>query len=184
MPRFAATERLGTSVAPELLLFTQELVNTQGPLVYEVDLLADLGQAQEWLDGLLEDAGAPAIRLRKADLERLREVRAELHQVFEPEQHRPRLRAPIAVSAGPDGIEASAVGTGIDWLASAIALELFRAQEHDLLRRLKFCQNPGCTVAFFDRSKNNSRAWHDVTTCGNRANVRAYRERQRGLTSP
>ena len=34
-------------------------------------------------------------------------------------------------------------------------------------------------MTFHDQSKNKSRAWHDVSTCGNKANVRAYRQRQR-----
>ncbi|MBT0770714.1 CGNR zinc finger domain-containing protein [Kineosporia sp. J2-2] len=196
MPRFAATERLGTSVAPVTLLLTQELVNSQGPVTYQVDWLVNVTGAQDWLDGVLSDWGSvnptltvPGIRLRRPDLERLRTVRDGLHQLlargeerpFQPEapQPGPLLDAPLAVRAGPDGVQASPVGTGIGWIASAVALELFRAQEHDLLRRLKLCHNPGCATAFYDRSKNNSRAWHDVATCGNRANVRAYRARQR-----
>jgi predicted RNA-binding Zn ribbon-like protein len=46
-------------------------------------------------------------------------------------------------------------------------------------RRLKICRNPRCRVAFFDRSRNNSGVWRDVRTCGNAANLRAYRARQR-----
>jgi len=34
-------------------------------------------------------------------------------------------------------------------------------------------------VAFFDRSRNNSGVWHDVKFCGNAANLRAFRARQR-----
>jgi predicted RNA-binding Zn ribbon-like protein len=41
------------------------------------------------------------------------------------------------------------------------------------------CRNPRCRVAFYDRSRNNSGVWHDVRTCGNAANLRAHRERQR-----
>jgi hypothetical protein len=37
----------------------------------------------------------------------------------------------------------------------------------------------GCGVAFYDRSKNNSRVWQDVSSCGRPANVRAYRDRLR-----
>jgi predicted RNA-binding Zn ribbon-like protein len=85
----------------------------------------------------------------------------------------------MTVRAGPDGVMGSPVGTGIDWIASAVAMELFEAQRLDLLRRLKMCHNPGCATVFYDRSKNNSRAWHDAATCGNQANVRAYRARRK-----
>lgn len=192
MPRYAATQRLSTSLAPSALLLTQELANTQGPVTYQVDLLDELGSAQEWLDGLLEDwqaehpqTAVPRIRLRKSDLEQLRTVRASVHRLLSHGQERlftqeaPDLDAPVDVKAGPNGVESSPVGTGIPWIASAVALELLLAQQQDLLRRLKLCQNPGCDVVFHDRSKNNSRAWHDVATCGNRANMRAFRERQR-----
>jgi predicted RNA-binding Zn ribbon-like protein len=36
-----------------------------------------------------------------------------------------------------------------------------------------------CPCAFYDRSRNNSRVWHDVRTCGNVANLRASRARRR-----
>jgi predicted RNA-binding Zn ribbon-like protein len=191
MPQFAATVRLGTSAAPVTLLLTQELVNTQGPVPYNVDLLAEAASAQEWLDGVLADwpAETPSIRLGKAELEHLRAVRASLLHLLARGEERlfqeeaPPLDAPINVKAGPYGVEGSPVGTGIDWIASAVALELFRAEEHDLLRRLKLCHNPGCATVFYDRSKNNSRAWHDVATCGNQANVRAYRARQKTTES-
>jgi hypothetical protein len=46
-------------------------------------------------------------------------------------------------------------------------------------RRLKLCHEPRCRVAFYDRSKNNSRVWHDTATCGNQVNSRAHRARRR-----
>ncbi|GLY31343.1 CGNR zinc finger domain-containing protein [Kineosporia sp. NBRC 101731] len=186
MPRFAATERLSTSVAPDSLLLTQELLNTQGPLIYRIDLLDETGTAQEWLDGVLADwqsvhpgLEAVSLRLRDADLARLATVRDSLYGVVTGESDVPALESQVTVTAGPNGVEAAPGGTGIGWISSAVALELFRAREQDLLRRLKRCQNPDCATVFYDRSKNNSRSWHDVATCGNRANVRAYRARQK-----
>ncbi|GAA3630654.1 CGNR zinc finger domain-containing protein [Kineosporia mesophila] len=186
MPGFAATERLSTSVAPDSLLLTQELLNTQGPLIYRIDLLDETGTAQEWLDGVLDDwqavnpgQKAARIQLRDVDLAGLATVRDQLYGLVTGESDVPVLESPVTVTAGPDGVQASPGGTGIGWISSAVALELFRAQEQDLLRRLKRCQNPDCATVFYDRSKNNSRSWHDVATCGNRANVRAYRARQK-----
>lgn len=194
MPQFAATARLGTSAAPATLLLTQELVNTQGPVTYQVDLLVDAAPAQNWLDGVLADwqsenprTPVPEMKLGEGELGELRAIRASvLHLLARGEERlfqdeAPPLDAPVNVKAGPNGVEGSPVGTGIDWIASAVALELFRAGEHDLLRRLKMCHNPGCATVFYDRSKNNSRAWHDVATCGNQANVRAYRARQKAV---
>jgi hypothetical protein len=193
MSRFAATQRLGVAAAPMSLMFTQELVNSRGPVSSRVDLLVDVEPAQNWLDGVLEDwqaehAGlaAPRVQLTIGDLEDLRTVRASVLQLlarrdeglFEGEA--PPLNTPVNIRADPSGVQGCPVGAGVGWIASVLALELFRAEEKDLLRRLKICHNPLCTRVFYDRSKNNSRIWHDPATCGNQANVRAYRARQRG----
>ena len=46
--------------------------------------------------------------------------------------------------------------------------------------RLKTCGNKDdCRWVFFDRSKNHSRVWCDMTTCGAEAKSRAFRARQR-----
>jgi predicted RNA-binding Zn ribbon-like protein len=70
-------------------------------------------------------------------------------------------------------------------VASLVAVEMFKAQLDGSWNRLKACRNPRCAVAFFNRSRNNSGVWHDVKVCGNAANLRVYRARQRasGATS-
>ncbi|MEV0074298.1 CGNR zinc finger domain-containing protein [Amycolatopsis sp. NPDC050768] len=54
-----------------------------------------------------------------------------------------------------------------------------RAGRLDEWRSLKICRSSACPIAFYDRSRNNSRVWHDVTVCGNIANLRASRARRR-----
>jgi hypothetical protein len=44
---------------------------------------------------------------------------------------------------------------------------------------LKECAGEDCDAVFFDRSKNRSGRWCSMSACGNRAKVRAWRERQR-----
>jgi predicted RNA-binding Zn ribbon-like protein len=44
---------------------------------------------------------------------------------------------------------------------------------------LKLCADETCRSVFYDRSKNHSGRWCSMATCGNRAKVRAWRERQR-----
>jgi CGNR zinc finger protein/putative stress-induced transcription regulator len=44
---------------------------------------------------------------------------------------------------------------------------------------LKECAGDDCSAVFFDRSKNHSGRWCSMSTCGNRAKVRAWRERRR-----
>jgi predicted RNA-binding Zn ribbon-like protein len=49
-------------------------------------------------------------------------------------------------------------------------------------RRFKECSSPDCRSVFYDRSKNHSGRWCVMAECGNRAKVRAYRERERAKT--
>ncbi|MFI6063259.1 CGNR zinc finger domain-containing protein [Streptomyces sp. NPDC051286] len=70
-------------------------------------------------------------------------------------------------------------GSGWRKVASLVTIEVFKAQQDGSWSRLKTCRNPRCAVAFFDRSRNNSGVWHNVKVCGNAANLRAFRARQR-----
>jgi predicted RNA-binding Zn ribbon-like protein len=49
--------------------------------------------------------------------------------------------------------------------------------------RLKVCPADDCQWAFYDHSKNRSGTWCSMQVCGNRAKVRAYRERRAGTKS-
>jgi predicted RNA-binding Zn ribbon-like protein len=54
------------------------------------------------------------------------------------------------------------------------ALDLLRTGNFE---RLKSCPGPGCGWLFLDRSKNNSRRWCDMATCGNRTKAKRHRQR-------
>jgi predicted RNA-binding Zn ribbon-like protein len=57
------------------------------------------------------------------------------------------------------------------------AMELL---ENGPLDRIKECPPPqGCSWLFMDLSKNKSRQWCSMKTCGNTAKVKRFRERQR-----
>ena len=45
--------------------------------------------------------------------------------------------------------------------------------------RIKICPADDCRVAFYDESRNRSRAWCSMQVCGNRTKTRTYRERRR-----
>src|SRR5918911_70804 len=90
----------------------------------------------------------------------------------------------LLVSLVPDAdgwVRIVPTGRGTRWLASALWAEALLAQQAGLWSRLKLCHNVDCRAAFFDTSRNNSGVWHDVSTCGNTANLRAFRERKRLL---
>jgi len=54
----------------------------------------------------------------------------------------------------------------------------FLAELDGRWERFRVCHDPTCTAVFFDRSKNKSGRWCSMSACGNRAKVRAFRERQ------
>jgi predicted RNA-binding Zn ribbon-like protein len=50
---------------------------------------------------------------------------------------------------------------------------------HADLKRIRRCAHPACILHFLDGTKNGTRRWCDMRTCGNRANAAAYYRRQR-----
>ncbi len=53
------------------------------------------------------------------------------------------------------------------------------AQTDGTWSRLKVCPAADCQWAYYDVSRNRSRRWCSMETCGNRAKVEAYRVRER-----
>jgi predicted RNA-binding Zn ribbon-like protein len=51
---------------------------------------------------------------------------------------------------------------------------------HADLRRVRRCAHPACILYFLDGTKNGTRRWCDMRTCGNRANAAAYYRRRHG----
>jgi predicted RNA-binding Zn ribbon-like protein len=189
MSTVSASERYSTSVAPASLRLAQELANTIShprPPAGD-DLLGELASARAWLGAQLGDWQArhgvtiPGFELRPGSLRQLRQLRGVVRALLSEDSTAgpPAITAPLEATITADGSLLSPAGRGITWLRGAVAIELHQADLRDELRRLKICRNAQCGVAFYDRSKNNSRTWHDVGKCGNMANVRAYRERQR-----
>jgi predicted RNA-binding Zn ribbon-like protein len=70
----------------------------------------------------------------------------------------------------PDGDGARAA---IGRIVAAVA-ELAPTDEW---KRLKGCRDENCRVAFYDKSRNRSRAWCSMEVCGNREKARSFRER-------
>jgi predicted RNA-binding Zn ribbon-like protein len=91
-----------------------------------------------------------------------------------------RALAGAELGAGPEGgyrwdfsraAAESAVLGPIAW--SAVDL-----LERGPLARIKQCPGPGCGWLFLDQSKNGSRRWCDMATCGNRTKGRRHRARR------
>jgi len=63
------------------------------------------------------------------------------------------------------------------WPTLRSAAELLTSDER---RRVRECAGSDCTWLFLDRSRNRSRRWCAMQTCGNRAKARRHYRRARG----
>jgi hypothetical protein len=182
----SSTSRFLLDPAPAGLALVQDLVNTRPVAPYGVrDLLGTVADAQRFTGAVVrawkEHSGADGGpgRVTSADVVGLRRLRRDVEQVLDGADDldvgaAARLRVR---SGGVVGVQPT--GRGARWLAGAVWGEVLLAQHDGRWERLKVCRNPTCPCAFYDRSRNNSRVWHDVRTCGNLANLRASRARRK-----
>jgi predicted RNA-binding Zn ribbon-like protein len=85
------------------------------------------------------------------------------------------LLAGEGLRVGDAGLEIDPVGQpGFGLLLTQSALRLAASAE---LQRLRIC--PSCHWLFIDRSRNASRRWCDMLTCGNRAKAERHQRRHR-----
>jgi hypothetical protein len=191
---WTASARHGVREAPGGLALLQDLLNTRPTMSYAPDLLGSPDDAQRWLTDALSywarvsALPAPVLLLSSSDLRSLRRLRHTLEGVIltgqgrgmPPESVLPPADVPVTLVPDANGwVRIVPSGRGTRWLASALWAEVLVAQQAGVWPRLKLCNNAECRAAFFDTSRNNSGVWHDVSTCGNTANLRAFRERRR-----
>jgi predicted RNA-binding Zn ribbon-like protein len=189
-----ASARHGVREAPGGLALVQELLNTRATMHYGADLLLHADDAQRWLTEALatwsrvSGLPAPTLLISSNDVRSLRRLRTTFENVVlaagkeRLDGALPPADVPVSLVPDADGwVRMVPTGRGTRWLASALWAEALLAQQAGLWPRLKLCHNADCRAAFFDTSRNNSGVWHDVSTCGNTANLRAFRERKRLL---
>jgi predicted RNA-binding Zn ribbon-like protein len=142
----------------------------------------------EWFAerGLLE----PGARVTTAELEEARRVREAVRDVIAA---RSELPADIAAASAivDDAVCRAKLGArfadgemilepaagGVRGAVGRILAEVLAAQADGTWDRVKACRAEDCRWAFLDTTKNGSRAWCTMRSCGNRAKVQAYRER-------
>lgn len=193
--------------APGLLRWIEELVNTLS-IEAGTDEIATSGQLASWLrerrllaagvpvtadehdravrirEGLRELIAANSVELPRANatgsaqdsrrtrrnpgstaLANLAGLARRLPLVLDVDGSQPRL---MPLSRGTaDTVLASLLGAVAESVASGS------------WDRLKICRNPDCRWAYYDHSRNRSRAWCSMAMCGNRAKAKAFRRRSR-----
>jgi CGNR zinc finger len=83
----------------------------------------------------------------------------------------------LTVRFGSEGIVATT--DGVRGALGRILAIAFLSELDGTWSRFKECGAEDCRSVFWDRSKNGSGRWCTMKECGNRAKVRAYRERER-----
>lgn len=63
-------------------------------------------------------------------------------------------------------------------LLGPVAWSAIELLERGHFERLKQCPGPDCGWLFYDSSKNNSRRWCDMASCGNRSKAQRHRARR------
>jgi predicted RNA-binding Zn ribbon-like protein len=188
-----SSDRFQLDRAPGGLALVQDLINTSlaevGPRAF-ADQLETADSAQHWLDEALRQwrratgQDVAAVRLGASDAVTLRLFREELRSRLGARGQRPETSPfPTAIALRwtrgrvPDY---EPRGDGWKAVAAIIEIEALLASRDRSWERLKTCANASCGLAFYDRSPNVGRRWHDTKTCGNVANLRASRSRRSG----
>jgi predicted RNA-binding Zn ribbon-like protein len=70
-------------------------------------------------------------------------------------------------------------GGGVAAMLGAVLAAIVIAEHEGTWERVKICREETCQVAFYDRSKNQSKTWCSMGVCGNRNKTRSYRDRRR-----
>lgn len=146
------------------------------------------------LDGFVRDHDlSDAPRARRADLEAVHELRERLRAVFHAgdEAHASAILNELLAASGAhpmltnhgDGrwhLHYTPAGAPLSArLAAESAMALAVVIAAGGFGRLRTCDSDTCLDVFVDASKNRSRRYCSPEVCGNRASVRAYRERQK-----
>jgi predicted RNA-binding Zn ribbon-like protein len=186
---------MATTPAPGELEVVREFVNT-----LEID-----GEAREeelrspellagWLEGRgLLPGGEP---LGEEDLRRALELREALRGMLlanngvevgkGPFETFDRLAAgaELSVRLGADRRpHLEPTTSGFEGAIGRLAAIVYESEVEGTWQRLKACHADDCLWAFYDASRNRSGTWCDMSSCGNRAKVRAYRERATAAAS-
>lgn len=145
-------------------------------------------QLTEWLvsQGLLEEGGR-ATRTEVKHAEELREAIRDLLLAHNDVDTDTRTASEVLDRAAERGrvqlrfdnccAELVAVAPGVAGALGRVAIAVQQSMADGAWERLKACRALDCRWAFVDETKNGSRAWCSMSSCGNREKARAYRLR-------
>lgn len=179
-----------TAAAPGDLELVQRFVNLHR---HAAEGEGDLPPSREMVETFLRERGLLDDRTRFTDADHADalELRRALYAKArsggsQPMSERDRRvidsaaqRAGLRPRFGADGPGLVPGETGVAAALGRLVAAAFLADLAGTWDQLKACAGPDCSSVFYDRSKNHSGRWCSMSTCGNRAKVRAWRDRHR-----
>jgi predicted RNA-binding Zn ribbon-like protein len=129
---------------------------------------AEARKLREWTRDWLERWRSAPTRDYGAEIERLNKLLGKTSTRHELARTRTGLR-----------IEARPVLASVDDILGLLAIHIAHLIADEDPQLVKSCAGAGCTLWFVDRTKAHRRIFCSATTCGNRAKVAAFRQRQR-----
>lgn len=132
----------------------------------------------------------PAARASRADVgeahalrEALRDLGSanngadvDLHAASAVVEHAAR-RARVELHFRAGGVSLEPRAAGVRGALGAVVAAAAAAMGDGTWPRVKACRSASCRWLFYDTARNRSRAWCDMSVCGNREKARAYRAR-------
>ncbi len=80
------------------------------------------------------------------------------------------------------GLELSPADPGSEGAVAALLAIVYEALLDRTWFRLRACRKASCRFAYYDHTKNASRAWCSMATCGNQAKAQRRRQRERNVS--
>lgn len=179
---------IGDKPAPGRLRLVQAFLNTTNKKTGREDLAAPAA-LKSWL--VEAELIASTTPIADADVHQATAVRDALIRLIETRMgdgtvdagaldviNRSMRSAQMSVSFGPEGrARLEPLAPSVDGALGKLIAIVFEAMTDGTWENLKMCRGSGCSWAFFDRSKNHSGTWCDISNCGNIAKARSYRAR-------
>lgn len=180
-------DRIGDKPAPGRLRTIQAFLNTTNVRTGRDDL-HDAAALKAWL--VESELLASKASVCDADVQQAVAVRGALYRLLEARRegttdaeavevlNRSTRSAQMSVSFDAHGnARVESLAPAVDGALGKLIAIVVDAMHDGSWDRLKVCRGSDCSWAFYDRSKNRSGAWCDITDCGNVAKARSYRAR-------
>ena len=153
------------------------------------DALSGRYLLKEWLvswrllrdeEGVTSDDVRRVARVRAAFSDLIASRGSDVDERTPPTIESATVRSPLKVTVSPGQptvLELVPTGSGVDGAMAELVAAMYRVGARGDLVRLKACHE--CGGSFFDSSRNRSRVWCDMRSCGSRAKSRTYRRRRK-----